>query len=221
MRDEGISLSAPVIMELIEAVHEKGASFRFQAKGYSMTPSIRNGDVITVSPLRNIVPRRGDVVAFRHPERPQMLVHRVLHTQIKKYFIKGDNCPEADGWIVAENILGVITKVERQGKARFWPNRSAFSLDEWVFAPLSPLAAGAPGAGQGLAPTALPGRAGKMKKKSAVATSLAEFALWDRLGEKRVPFSFDLEITARCNNDCRHCYINLPAGDRDAQDKRN
>ena len=72
MTSDGISLSAPVIMELIEAVHEKGASFRFQAKGYSMTPAIRNGDVITVSPLRDIEPRRGDVVAFRHPDRPQL-----------------------------------------------------------------------------------------------------------------------------------------------------
>jgi len=122
---DGISLSAPVIMELIEAVHEKGASFRFQAKGYSMTPAIRDGDVITVSPLKDIMPCRGDVLAFRHPERPQMLVHRVLHTMARKYFIKGDNCPEADGWIPAENILGLISKVERQGRARFWPNRSA------------------------------------------------------------------------------------------------
>ena len=122
--DEGISLSAPVIMELIEAVHEKGASFRFQAKGYSMTPAIRNGDIITISPLKGLMPRRGDVVAFRHPERPQMLVHRVLHTNVKKYFIKGDNCSAADGWIPAENILGLISRVERQGKARPWPNRA-------------------------------------------------------------------------------------------------
>ncbi|MBC8446881.1 MAG: radical SAM protein [Chloroflexi bacterium] len=34
---------------------------------------------------------------------------------------------------------------------------------------------------------------------------------------KRAPFSFDLEITARCNLDCRHCYINLPAGDQAAK----
>ncbi len=122
---EGISLSASVVLELIEAVHEKGASFRFQAKGYSMTPSIRDGDVITISPLQNIMPRRGDVVAFRHPARPQMLVHRVLHAREKKYYIKGDNAPEGDGWVPAENILGVITNVERRGKARFWPNRSA------------------------------------------------------------------------------------------------
>lgn len=127
LNDEGIALSAPVIMDLIEAVHEKGASFRFQAKGFSMTPAIRNGDIITVSPLKDIMPRRGDVVAFRHPDRPQMLVHRVLHTQIKKYFIKGDNCSEADGWLPAESILGLISKVERQGKSRFWPNRSKSS----------------------------------------------------------------------------------------------
>lgn len=128
--NEEIPLSTPMVMELIEAVHEKGASFRFQAKGYSMTPAIRNGDVITVSPLKDIMPRRGDVLAFRHPERPQMLVHRVLHTMARKFFIKGDNCPEADGWIPAENILGLISKVERQGRARFWPNRSAPS--SWV-----------------------------------------------------------------------------------------
>lgn len=122
-RDNGISLSAPVIMELIEAVHEKRASFRFQAKGHSMTPAIRDGDVITVSPLKDIIPRRGDVLAFRHPERAQMLVHRVLSAREEKCFIKGDNCPNADGWIPTENILGIITKVERAGKAQFWPNR--------------------------------------------------------------------------------------------------
>jgi radical SAM protein with 4Fe4S-binding SPASM domain len=33
---------------------------------------------------------------------------------------------------------------------------------------------------------------------------------------RRAPISFDLEVTARCNNNCRHCYINLPAGDAEA-----
>jgi len=53
-----------------------------------------------------------------------MLVHRVLRKKKKCYLIKGDNCAEADGWIPVENILGLITRVERLGKARFWPNRS-------------------------------------------------------------------------------------------------
>ena len=122
-KDEGISLSAPVIMELIEAVHEKGAPFRFKANGYSMTPAIRNGDIITVSPLAKLSPGRGDVLAFRHPERPQMLVHRVLRKKGDSFQIKGDNCPDTDGWIPLENILGLITQVERHGKSIFWPDR--------------------------------------------------------------------------------------------------
>ncbi len=52
---------------------------------------------------------------------------------------------------------------------------------------------------------------------SQTSIEIQDFPLWDKLKGKRVPLSFDLEITARCNNDCRHCYINLPAGDRNAQ----
>jgi len=121
--DDGISLSAPVIMELIEAVHAKGVPFRFQARGHSMSPAIRDGDVITVAPLNNLLPRRGDVLAFRHPERPQLLVHRVLGRKMDKLVMKGDSCPIADGVIPAENILGLISQVERNGRNLFWPNR--------------------------------------------------------------------------------------------------
>jgi radical SAM protein with 4Fe4S-binding SPASM domain len=48
---------------------------------------------------------------------------------------------------------------------------------------------------------------------------IQQFPLWKKLEDKNVPFSFDLEVTARCNFYCRHCYINLPAGDRDAQQR--
>lgn len=43
--------------------------------------------------------------------------------------------------------------------------------------------------------------------------------LWDKLRSKRVPLSFGIEITARCNNDCRHCYINLPSADHTAREQ--
>lgn len=38
--------------------------------------------------------------------------------------------------------------------------------------------------------------------------------LWNK--KKPILTHLDLELTERCNNDCIHCYINLPAGDRDA-----
>jgi radical SAM protein with 4Fe4S-binding SPASM domain len=49
--------------------------------------------------------------------------------------------------------------------------------------------------------------------------ALPNASLWGKLAEKRIPLSFDMEITARCNLDCRHCYINLPAGDRKARSR--
>ncbi|MGD0612277.1 MAG: radical SAM protein [Anaerolineales bacterium] len=46
---------------------------------------------------------------------------------------------------------------------------------------------------------------------------IQDFALWDKMKSKRALFSFDLELTARCNLNCRHCCINLPANDKAAQ----
>jgi len=53
--------------------------------------------------------------------------------------------------------------------------------------------------------------------KQATSIEIQAFPLWDKLKSKRAPLSFDLEITARCNLDCRHCYINLPSNDPQAR----
>lgn len=47
--------------------------------------------------------------------------------------------------------------------------------------------------------------------------SLPDFSLWEKRREKNALFSFTLEVTARCNNNCRHCYINLAEGDAHAR----
>ncbi len=48
---------------------------------------------------------------------------------------------------------------------------------------------------------------------------LPEFSLWGKIADRRVPLDFCLEVTARCNNGCRHCYINLPASDVEARQR--
>lgn len=56
-----------------------------------------------------------------------------------------------------------------------------------------------------------------MSDSAAAVGRLSDFELWEKMREHRAPTSFDLEVTARCNNDCRHCYINLAAGDHEAK----
>ncbi len=56
-----------------------------------------------------------------------------------------------------------------------------------------------------------------MSESSLANRPLSEFLLFEKTRDKRIPLIFDLEITARCPNNCRHCYINLPAGDAAAR----
>ena len=58
-----------------------------------------------------------------------------------------------------------------------------------------------------------------MKINFIKSQPLPEFSLWEKMGKNRNIFSFALEITARCNHNCRHCYINLPAHEAHAQSK--
>jgi radical SAM protein with 4Fe4S-binding SPASM domain len=56
-----------------------------------------------------------------------------------------------------------------------------------------------------------------MPDSFTVKITVPEATLWDRMAARGAPLSFDIEVTARCNNDCAHCYINLPAGDSAAR----
>jgi radical SAM protein with 4Fe4S-binding SPASM domain len=58
-----------------------------------------------------------------------------------------------------------------------------------------------------------------MSEAYVSSVDLHDFPLWKKMRGKKALISFDLEITARCNNNCRHCYINLPAGDKEAKKK--
>jgi radical SAM protein with 4Fe4S-binding SPASM domain len=56
-----------------------------------------------------------------------------------------------------------------------------------------------------------------MSQEFVSSLKFPDFHLWEKVNGKRIPLTFNLEVTARCNNDCRHCYINLPASDQEAK----
>ena len=72
---QNVSLSGVDLAILAREILGREAVLRFQARGNSMTPFIRDGDIVTLVPLSR-PPRIGDVVAFAHPRTSGMAVHR-------------------------------------------------------------------------------------------------------------------------------------------------
>lgn len=114
---EGRSFSGNDSIELMRAVIAKGASFRVVANGYSMTPFIRFGDVITITPLDQKKIHVGAVVAFEPSGCGKLVAHRVVARRGGACLIKGDNVWQPDGVVPWENILGQVKKTERKGRA--------------------------------------------------------------------------------------------------------
>ncbi len=49
--------------------------------------------------------------------------------------------------------------------------------------------------------------------------NLDRFPLWQKVKDKGLLSQVSMELTQRCNNNCVHCYINLPADDKEAKKK--
>lgn len=101
---------------LMGAVLGKGLPFRFEARGESMHPAIRHGDVVTVAPLAGRPPAIGDIAAFVHPETGGVRVHRVVAVDGGRYVLKGDNALGADPPVGRDAILGLVAGLERGGR---------------------------------------------------------------------------------------------------------
>jgi len=111
-----LCLSGAALTELLQAVFSKGSLFRFQAKGFSMSPFIKDGDVVTISPLRDAKPRLGDVVALIHSKTRGLLIHRVVGKKGDSYIIRGDSTFEMDDLLPRTDIVGRVIRVERDAK---------------------------------------------------------------------------------------------------------
>ena len=120
LEDCELSLSGSAFAELLQDVSRKGSPITFRARGFSMSPFIKDGDVLTIFPLNGISPGLGDVAAYIHKGTGMPFIHRVVGKKGNTYLLKGDNATETDGLISESNILGCIRMVERRGRRVFF-----------------------------------------------------------------------------------------------------
>ncbi|MHC4124557.1 MAG: hypothetical protein ACYSSI_13355, partial [Planctomycetota bacterium] len=112
VREGDFFLYGQALSELVKSTVRKGAFFRFRVKGFSMSPFIKNGDVVTISPLSNSSTiGLGRIAAFAYPMTRRLIVHRIVGRRFNNYIIKADTSPKIDGLVSRENILGIVVKV--------------------------------------------------------------------------------------------------------------
>lgn len=100
-------------LELLRGVAERGAPLRTTVRGWSMSPFIKDDDVVTIEPLRG-EPRVGDVAAVSDEGR--MAVHRVVARRSRGWLVLGDNCERPDGVYPRAAFVGRVVRVERAGR---------------------------------------------------------------------------------------------------------
>ncbi|RQW11781.1 signal peptidase I [candidate division KSB1 bacterium] len=87
-----------------------------RAKGFSMYPFIKEGDLVTLGRIDLARIRVGDVIALPHPEEGKLIIHRVVRIDRDHLKTKGDHNPVSDGWIERESILAIVLRVQRTEK---------------------------------------------------------------------------------------------------------
>jgi len=86
-----------------------GISFRFQAKGCSMTPTIADGDMLYVESVSPDKLKLGDVVLFRHGM--EFKAHRIIRKMGNLLSIRGDAGVDIDA-IRLEQVVGKVIAKE-------------------------------------------------------------------------------------------------------------
>jgi signal peptidase I len=119
---------AKILPELISDLLTDGRKVRFCAPGDSMYPTILNGDEITVESIKPEAINVGDIILYRN--KNSVIAHRVVRTENKSeshfqslvltpqthFIFRGDAAVVFDDPVSAEQILGKVICVEREGR---------------------------------------------------------------------------------------------------------
>jgi signal peptidase I len=115
-----------LFLDISTELLSRGYSIRFRPGGHSMHPTIRDGEVVTVSPVDARMVKRGDILFYRSEHG--VIAHRVVRIREEKsaqrvFILRGDASHSCDEPVRAEQVLGRVISVERDGRKIDLTNR--------------------------------------------------------------------------------------------------
>ena len=117
VENRSINMFFKVVVNLLQS----GEGVRFNAPGRSMTPTIREGETITVNPVTHLEVRKGDIILYHNDTG--VIAHRVVYIQRPdprrpqvSFILRGDASVTDDKPVTEGQILGKVISVERNGR---------------------------------------------------------------------------------------------------------
>ena len=104
-------------IQSIEGLLGMGKAVRIKPQGYSMYPLIVPGrDSVIIESTEADGLKRGDVALYRRSSGI-LVIHRIFRHDADGCYFVGDNQTAVEGPIKAEQIIGVMTVLERNGRS--------------------------------------------------------------------------------------------------------
>jgi len=112
-KTETLNLKREDFASIAQEVLGRGKTFKFKAKGGSMSPFIRNGDIVEVVPFKGKINLGDIILSYSYCGSP--VVHRVIRRDKESILTKGDSVPSSDQPILSKQVLGRVVCVEKNG----------------------------------------------------------------------------------------------------------
>ena len=109
--------------ELAADLLRRGSPLRIKARGGSMTPFVRDGDVALVAPTAGREVGIGDVICYETPSG-KLLLHRVIACDPDRFVAKGDALAFVE-IVDRTRLLGKVVAIERHGAIKRFDTRVA------------------------------------------------------------------------------------------------
>src|SRR5262245_40148745 len=118
-----LSRPAPAVLvaDLAAPFLRSGSTLRLRARGSSMLPFLRDGDLLEIWPVSPVEIQVGDVICYE-PSPGALCLHRVVTRDGRGFVTRGDALTHVEV-VPAGSVLGRVRAVARRGRA--------WRLDTW------------------------------------------------------------------------------------------
>ncbi|MFD2598311.1 S24 family peptidase [Sphingobacterium corticis] len=132
MNNTGIkTIPNELFFEHVMSLLEEGKAVKFALRGESMRPFLKQNDLITVKPIREVSLKKGHIVLAQW--NAKFVLHRIIRLEQKKIYLAGDGNLSQIEEVSENDVIAFLSEVTRDGRSIDLYSKSAlFYASVWL-----------------------------------------------------------------------------------------